>query len=149
MIRERYYDKTRIVPGEGIRLKPIADFRPQIDCGSKKPLYLTPGFSKILNHFLGNNFRPLGSSNIMNPAEAIGKSGLKMQFLSNYIKIFYGHWGGYWQLISYPQAAYVTFDSKMNFARIDYRFIFEGGYAILENVDGKWILRSSQLTWIE
>ena len=69
----------------------------------------------------------------MNPARSKGESEKRKMFLENYIKIFHGHWGGYWQLHSYPEAESITFDKNMEYARVDFRLVYEGGFAILKN----------------
>lgn len=127
----------------------IIDFKPIIKSGSKKPLYLTSEYETILNTFLGNEQLPLGTGSIMNAAKADGDSKLRQNFLENFIKIWAGHWGGYWQLISYPQAYSIVFDKKMEYARIYYRMVYEGGEAILKNNNGAWTLVSGKITWIE
>jgi hypothetical protein len=127
----------------------IVDFRPRIDCDGKIPLYLTENYRDLLNAFLGNNHLPLGAGGIMNPARSKGQSEKRQKFLSQNIKIWYGHWGGYWQLYSYPQAYSITFDKDMQYAKINFRMIYEGGEAILKNNNGEWTVLSARRTWIE
>ena len=127
----------------------IINFRPAIHCDGKIPLFLTEKYENIITDFLGNNFSPLGTGGIMNPARAKKQSEKRKQFLENYIQFFHGHWGGYWQLYSYPQAYSITFDYDMKYAKIDSRMIYQGGEAFLKNENGVWTLISSELTWIE
>ena len=127
----------------------IMDFRPAIHCVEKTPLFLTKKYNEIINSFLGNSHSPLGTGGIMNPARSKGQSKKRKEFLENYVKIFYGHWGGYWQLLSYPQAYSITFDNDMKYARIDFRLVYGGGEALLKNEERVWTLISSKLTWIE
>lgn len=127
----------------------IEDFRPLIKCENKKVLYLTQDYEVLLNAFLGHESIPLGTEGIMNPAKSKNDSEERKLFLENFIKIWYGHWGGYWQLITYPLAYSITFDKNMEYARIDFRVVYEGGEAILKNNEGKWSLISSKKTWIE
>lgn len=127
----------------------IVNFRPVINCDGKLPLYLTPAYDSLLNQFLGEEHIPLGDYDIMMPAHATELSKTKSEFLEKYVKIFYGHWGGYWQLLSYPEAFSVTFDKYMQYARIDFRMIYEGGEAMLKKLNGKWTLISARSTWIE
>ena len=127
----------------------IMNFRPAIHCNGKIPLFLTETYKEMINAFLGNKFLPLGAGGIMNPARAKGQSEKRKRFLENYVKIFHGHWGGYWQLYSYPQAYSITFDNNMEYARIDFRLVYQGGEAFLKNENGIWKLISSKLTWIE
>ena len=125
------------------------DFRPIVNCGNKRPLYLTPEYDTILNAFLGNTNLALGSGGIMNPSRSAGESVKRQRFLENFIKIWYGHWGGYWQLKSYPEATSIVFDKNMKYAIVNFRMVYEGGEAILENINGIWKLLSSKRTWIE
>ena len=127
----------------------IINFRPIINCGGKQPVYLTSKYNNILINFLGNNHAPLGKGGIMTPALATDASAKRKTFLENRIKIWYGHWGGYWQLHSYPFAYAITFDYDMQYAQVDFRMIYEGGEALLQNVNGNWVLISAKRTWIE
>jgi len=130
-------------------IKQIKNFRPRISVQNKKTLYLIPKYDILLNAFLGNTHLPLGSGGIMNPARTKGESAKRQKFLEHFIKIWYGHWGGYWQLYSYPTATSIVFDKDMRYAQVNFRFVYEGGEAILKNNKGKWELLSSKRTWIE
>ena len=130
------------------KIDSILNFRPQISC-NKTPLYLTKNYIETLNAFLGNSHYKLGMGGIMNPAKSKGQSEKRKKFLENYIKIWYGHWGGYWQLNSYPTCTSITFDRNLEYAKIQYRMIYEGGEAVLKNENGNWKLISSKRTWIE
>ncbi len=127
----------------------ITDFRPIIDCNGKTPLYLTQSYNNLLNAFLGNTHIPFGTENIMNPARSSGESEKRKKFLEKQIKIWYGHWGGYWELYSYPQVSRIIFDKYMQYAKVEFRMVYEGGEAILKNNNGHWELLSARRTWIE
>jgi hypothetical protein len=127
----------------------IMNFRPQINCGNKIPLYYDQKFIRYIDSFLKNSYYPLGTFGISSPAMASGESAEKKVFLENFIKIFYGHWGGYWQISSYPDIYYFTFDKRMHFAVVEYRMIYEGGAALMEKRDGKWVIVTAQRTWIQ
>ncbi len=85
----------------------------------------------------------------MNPARSSGESEKRKAFLENDIKIWYGHWGSYWQLDSYPVVYSITFDKRMLYARVDFRMVYEGGEAVLKKKNGQWVLVTSKRTWIE
>ncbi len=127
----------------------IVNFRPAINCNSKLPLYLTSSYEKLLNSFLGNQHIPLGTDDIMNPARSIEQSEKKEKFLENYVKIWYGHLGDYWQLYSYPEAFKIIFDKDMQYALIPFRIIYEGGVAMLKKENGDWKLIWIGRRWIE
>ena len=127
----------------------IMNFRPSVNCDNKIPLFLTEKYEEEIISFLGVNYSSLGKEGIMNPARSKRQSEKRKNFLENCVKIFYGHWGGYWQLYSYPQVYSITFDKNMQYAKIDFRLIYEGGEAYLKREEGIWTLISSKLTWIE
>lgn len=127
----------------------IVNFRPAINCNGKLPLYLTSSYEELLNSFLGNQNIPLGTDDIMNPARSTKLSEKKKKFLEKYVKIWYGHWGDYWQLYSYPEAFKIIFDKEMKYALIPFRMIYEGGEAMLKNENGEWKLIWIGRTWIE
>ena len=78
------------------------EFRPQVSFPDKKIVYLTYDYVQLLNNFLGNTYTNLEENNIMQPAYSKVESHRRMQFLSKAAKIYYGHWGGYWQYETYP-----------------------------------------------
>ena len=127
----------------------LLDFRPRVKAPGKQIIYLTPARAETLRAFLRDKHLPLGAGGIMNPARSRGESEKRKTFLGNDIKIWYGHWGGYWQLNSYPVASSITFDKSMNYARVNFRMVYEGGEAILKKTDGQWRLLTSKITWIE
>lgn len=126
----------------------IRNFRPSINCDSKIPLYYNKKYVSKINSFLGNKHYPLGFKGISSSAHAKEESEKKQLFLENFIKIFYGHWGGYWQLHSYPTAYSVVFDKNMQRAVIEYNLIYEGGVILLEKRNGKWTIINASRTWI-
>ena len=127
----------------------IDNFRPVVAVPGKQAVYLTSAREKTLNAFLGNTHLPLGAGGIMNPARSSGESEKRQQFLGSCLRIWHGHWGGYWQLNSYPVAYTVTFSKDMQSAQIDFRMVYEGGSATLKKIQGNWQLLSSRRTWIE
>jgi hypothetical protein len=127
----------------------VKDFHPVINGKGRPPLYLTAKYDTLLNNFLGNTHSPLGKGNIMSPAKAEAESAKRQKFLEHFIKIWYGHWGGYWQLESYPTASEIIFDKDFSYAKINFQMIYEGGEAILKKDKGKWVLLSAKRTWIE
>ena len=127
----------------------FTNFRPGLSFNSPKAVILTSFYDALLNSFLGNKHLPLGTGSIMAPARSKGESEKRQQFLQHCIRIFYGHWGGYWQLYSYPVVSTITFDKTFDNALIEYRMVYEGGEAYLKKVNGVWTLIGAQRTWIE
>ena len=85
----------------------------------------------------------------MQVAYSKGESRKRMDFISNAVRLFYGHWGGYWQYETYPQATSIVFDSQMQRAVVFFRFVYEGGEVTLEKQNGEWTIVSGKLTWKE
>jgi hypothetical protein len=143
-MRELYIDWPRAkVYGK------VPYFCPKLSFSYPKAVIMTGFYDQLLNAFLGNTHLPLGAGSIMAPARSKGESQKRQQFLENCIKIFYGHWGGYWQMYSYPVVSTITFDKAFNNALIEFRMVYEGGEAYLRKVNGTWTLIGAQRTWIE
>lgn len=124
-------------------------FRPPVQFSDKKIVYLTPKYKKLLDMFLGGNYRELGKHNIMRPATSEDQSRSKMEFINKAAHIFYGHWGGYWQYETYPKANMIVFDSEMHHAVVLFRFVYEGGFVILEKTNDEWTIVTIRYNWIE
>lgn len=124
-------------------------FRPQVSFPNKKIVYLTKGYELLLNAFLGDKHVDLGTESIMQTAYAKDESRQRMEFIKKAAKIYYGHWGGYWQYETYPKANSIIFDSSMQRAVVNFRFVYEGGEVYLEKQNDKWVVVSGKLTWIE
>ena len=127
----------------------LDNFRPRLEFNDVKGVILTDEYERLLNRFLGNNHYKFARKSIMSPARSKGESEKRQHFLENCIKIWYGHWGGYWQLYSYPKVSMITFDPMFENAVIDFRMVYEGGYAYLKKINGIWNLIEAKRTWIE
>ena len=124
-------------------------FRPPVNFPNKKIVYLTAKYKRLLNGFLGNKHVGMGKEGIMQVAYSKGESRKRMDFISNAVRLFYGHWGGYWQYETYPQATSIVFDSQMQRAVVFFRFVYEGGEVIMEKQNGEWTIISGKFTWME
>ena len=124
-------------------------FRPPVNIPNKKIVYLTTEYKRLLDHFLGNRHVGFAKKSIMQVAYSKGESRKRMDFFNSAARIFYGHWDGYWQYETYPQAASIVFDSQMQRAVVFFRFVYEGGEVIMEKQNGEWTIVSGKLTWIE
>lgn len=132
-----------------IRVYSDIEFRPSVHFDGKKVVYLTKKYEKLLDSFLGDKHVDLGKHNIMQTAYSKEESQLRQEFINNAARIFYGHWGGYWQYETYPQANQIIINSEMNRAIVLYRFIYSGGEVLLEKQNGEWRIVKSRYTWIE
>ena len=124
-------------------------FRPPVNFPNKKIVYLTNKYKRLLNGFLRNEHVGFAKESIMQVAYSKGKSRMRMEFINTAARIFYGHWGGYWQYETYPQATWIVIDSQMQRAVVFFRFVYQGGEVILEKQNGEWTFVSSKFTWIE
>jgi hypothetical protein len=125
------------------------EFRPPVHFEGKKVVYLTKKHKKLLDAFLEDRHVDLGENNIMQPAYSKGDSRAKQQFIDNAAHIYYGHWGGYWQYETYPEAEQIIFNPEMNRAVVLFRFVYEGGQVILEKQNGEWTVVDTRFIWIE
>ena len=125
------------------------DFRPLVAFRDKTIVYMSKQYELMLNNFLGDEHVDLGEEEIMQTAYAKEDSAERKRFLEKAARIFYGHWGGYWQYETYPEASSIIFDSAMGRAVVLFRIVYEGGEVYMEKRDGEWIIVSGRLTWIE
>lgn len=126
----------------------VGDFRPALKPMKAKPVYLRPAYLQALESFLGGEYRPMSTGDIMAPARAAGESKKRLEFLNRLVKIHHGHWKG-WHIETHPLAREVEFNAKRTGAAVYFRIVYQGGEAKLEKSEGAWILRESALTWIE
>ena len=131
------------------KLDSAFSFRPPVHFDGKKVVYLTDGYKELLNSFLGNCYVELGERNIMQPAFSKGKSRKRQEFFNQAALIFYGHWGGYWEYVTFPEAFRIVLNTEMNRAIVYFSFIYEGGDVYLEKKDGEWVVVETRFTWIE
>lgn len=124
-------------------------FRPPVNFPNKKIVYLTTEYQRLLDGFLRNKHVGFAKKSIMQVAYSKGKSRKRMDFINTAARVFYGHWGGYWQYETYPQASSIVIDSQMQRAVVFFRFIYQGGKVILEKQNGEWTIISGKFTWIE
>lgn len=127
----------------------IIDFRPPVLFTAPKTVVLTQKYRILLGQFLGDEHFAFAHDDIMAPARSKGESEKRQQFLESCIKIWYGHWGGYWLLHSYPVVGSITFDRNYQHALVNYSLIYEGGYAYYVKNDGNWKLVDARRTWIQ
>lgn len=127
----------------------IVDFRPPIELGKDKILYLTSDYQKALRNFLGTESTDVGEENLMHPSIPEGESADRYLMLRPYIPIIHGHWGRYWHLETHPYVSIIILNKTMTKAKIDFRVGYEGGEAILEKDDNSWTIKESKSTWVE
>ena len=141
------WDSWRQIPTT--KVDSILSFRPPVNFPNKKIVYLTTEYQRLLDGFLRNDHVGFAKESIMQVAYSKGKSRKRMDFINTAARIFYGHWGGYWQYETYPQASSIVIDSQMQRAVVFFRFVYEGGKVILEKQNGEWTIISGKFTWME
>jgi hypothetical protein len=122
------------------------NFRPQIK-GNIKALFLDDYHSLIIDKFLGQEEIPAGHAGIMSTSKAVGESQKRQDFLNQFLKIYHGHWGG-WILETDPTVTKINFNKKYDRAVVYFSLVYEGGEAVYERKNNKWVLIKSELTWI-
>lgn len=126
----------------------LVDFSPRVKVPNAKVIYLDEFVSSEINNFLKGKFVPLGEENIMSPASAEGENLDRLEFLNQFTRIFPGHWGGYWQIETYPTVS-IRFNKSLTKAAVDFRLVYQGGTALYERIGNKWKFKKSSILWIE
>jgi hypothetical protein len=119
----------------------LRNFRPNLKFNKSSYLYLTEEYESAINRFLGTGHTEVGDDNIMNTAYPKGETLKRYNFLSKYLYIVHGHWGGYWHIETFPIIYKIIFNDRFNNALVDFRFEI-GGTAIqykLIKKQGKWV----------
>lgn len=144
-IREKYLKKTngKYLPkayyflGNWTRANKIdtlKNFTPNIkDC-----LSFTPYYDTLLNNFLGTEPKYFGSGNIINPAMPILDTYERAKFLTQFINVWPGHWGGNWHIETFPIVYRITYDSQLKNAVVTYRIVYERGETLLRKENNEW-----------
>lgn len=146
---EENWDIEELAENDVISRDTITNFRPSISCGDKDVVYLSSSYNTGLTTFLGTRIKK--NKERLNYLYYLSdKEVTKRQlFLEQNIKIWRGHWGAYWQLLTYPQVNIMVFDKDREYVKVFFRIVYQGGEALLKKENGKWNLISSKLTWIE
>jgi hypothetical protein len=137
----------------------IMDFRPNIQCNGKIPLFLTKKHEKILYDFLEVDNIKREAGLFITPTKFTnsgvsekGQFSRKKIFLENHIKIGYA-WnnkGTFSQLHSYPYLYSIIFDKNIKYAIIYYRIGCSiGGKIAVKKESNKWVFFRLVSTWIE
>lgn len=127
----------------------IMNFKPLLKNNKVKPLFLNSKYKTILDSFLGHSNLVKTTYDSLGKMKKFNISDDKKSFLeTNYIKIVKGHWFG-WQLCTFPCIYRVIFDKEFKYAKIEYNVLYNGGEAILTEVNGKWKIISYKWKWVE
>ncbi len=128
----------------------IHRFRPSLELGNQKALFLTRKYEHILaKEFLGEIPREsVGTEYLRCPEKPRNEWERRRVFLEDFVAVIPGHWGGY-HLISPPKVTEICFNRKLDTAIVDFRQAWEGGEARYVKTHGRWRLLSSKVTWSE
>ena len=135
------YNLSNVFPGDT-----IYNFRPYIYFDQADILYKSHKYEGAIYDFLGTDFPVKFNEYKLSEYNDVDK---RWKFLSNYIKIYYGHWGGYWHINTHPEVDRISLNDRMDKAKVYFRLVYQGGEAELEKINNQWKLIDSQLTWIE
>ncbi|MFV0538726.1 MAG: hypothetical protein ACK5M3_15385 [Dysgonomonas sp.] len=138
-----------LVGNDWILSETISNFRPPISLGNKNVVYLNSSYDTGLMTFLGSHVKK--NKGRLKYVYFLSDEEIEKRqfFLERNVKIWRGHWGAYWQLLTYPEVNSIVFDKEMKYAKVFFRIVYQGGEALLKKENGKWHLVSSKLTWIE
>lgn len=124
----------------------LDDFRPKAT--SDIPLcYLNNRYRNLIRRYLGDKELQAGHRGIMSTSVARGESLLRQQFINKKVQIYHGHWGG-WNLATDPSVTQVVFDEKLEYAKLYFSLVYQGGEALYRRDGNIWRLVKSELTWI-
>jgi hypothetical protein len=123
------------------------EFCPALDLPNMKRVCLTDAFERILLEFLGDEAVPPLQESIMSPSRATGESQNRLAFLNQRLKIYRGHWGG-WYLETHPRISLIRFNRSMTEAIAYFQVVHQGGEARYQKVGGKWVFQHARFTWI-
>lgn len=127
----------------------LNNFRPKVDLPDTKVLYLTADYEIGIVNFLGLMHTPFGQGSIMAPSYPKGESLKRKEFLTPYVPLLYGHWGGYWHVDTHPEVELVIINNKMNRAYVTYRVGYRFGHAVLYKAKNKWAIDFAIMNGIE
>ncbi|WP_209332256.1 hypothetical protein [Lunatimonas salinarum] len=139
------FSKTR----EIYYIDSISNFRPPLSMNDGKVLYLTPEYKKSLNYFLGVKIIESKEPYKMNRGLPLDEVEKRYNRIRPFIPILYGHWGGHWHIETHPLVYSIIFNKDLNLARFDFRVGYQGGEAILKKENNVWVIKRSEVTWIE
>ncbi|MBN2891019.1 MAG: hypothetical protein JXL97_04055 [Bacteroidales bacterium] len=119
----------------------IWNFKPILELkNNRKYFYLTPEIDSAMNRFLDFQDYPIGEKNLMDPALPRMETRKRFEFINKFVKIKYGHWGGYWHLETHPEIEVIQFTQKRNYAYVSYRIQYTFWVAEVYKKNGKWII---------
>lgn len=138
-----------LVGNDWILNNTISNFRPPISLSNKNIVYLNSSYYTGLTKFLGSHIKKNESKTKY--SYYLSKEEIKNRqlFLEQNIKVWGGHWGAYWLLSTFPSVDSIVFDKEIEYARVFFRIVYQGGEALLKKENGKWRLMSSKVTWTE
>ena len=122
----------------------LTNFRPRLSFPDRETVYLTGKFDSLITEFL----MVAAPTDSWRDRELHAERERRRRFIGQIALIIPGHWFG-WHILSHPEAYMVEIDSLLTRARVEFRIVYEGGYADFEQEDGEWALREARLVWIE
>jgi hypothetical protein len=127
----------------------VNNFRPVINLPGKIALYLTDDYHAAIYAFLGSEYYPYGNEEYMGTEPVTEEAWDHYQFLNQVLYIIPGHWGPYWHVETHPYIQFITFDTGMQTAKIEFRIGYMFGEAVFEKNNTDWVMTSSIINAIE
>lgn len=118
----------------------ISNFRPKLDFGKKKQLYLIDNYETALMKFLCKDFEP---NAYMEDSKSRGA------FLGDLISIETTHWDDSWCLHPYMFVSAIDINNEFNKAIVHFSRNYSGGEILFEKENGVWFMKKMIGTWIE
>lgn len=130
----------------------IEGFRPRIRKDGVKSLYLTDAYLEAFDRFLGtfapftDSLPPNGLMAVARPKEECRKRWL---FLSDFLYIQYGHWGGYWLYNTPPWIGQIVLNRSLDKAIVELHRDYAGDYILMNKTPAGWVMHAELDSWIE
>jgi hypothetical protein len=121
-------------------------FCPSMQLGEMKALCLTDAFAAQLQQFLGDQANPPFPSPTL-PIRPAEESAKRLDFLNGQLKVFRGHWGG-WYLETHPRVSLIRFNQSGNQAVVFFQVVHQGGEARYLKTEHGWVFQEARFTWI-
>jgi hypothetical protein len=121
----------------------ISDFRPAVNVGNRRVLYLTQPYHDALVAFLGAG-NPRGTLDV---EEEVEENRKRLGFLAKHVKVVWNH--GFWDILTPPSVDLVELDQTSKEAKVHFAIGSEGGTATMQRTAEGWHIVSSRLIWMQ
>ena len=127
----------------------LKNFRPQLDFGKSKVLYLTKEYEVALQNFLGLDTFYEKKYPISNVVPKSVDVSSKYELISRSMPVIHSSAAGFWLLETCPYIQSIGLNKTLDKAIVYFVVRHEGGRAFLVKKNGQWVIKESKVTWIE